>query len=144
MSLKVELKPGERLIIGECVITNADQRARLLIDGGAPILREKDIMTLEEADSPAKRLYLSIQLMYTARDPRVQHDTYFALVAELLKAAPSMRSYIEAINSLILSGKMYQALKQARNLIGYEGALIQNATGSTNLRQCRKAHRKRA
>ena len=45
MSLKVELKPGERIIIGESVITNADQRTRLLIDGHAPILREKDILT---------------------------------------------------------------------------------------------------
>ncbi len=144
MSLKVELKPGERIIIGECVVTNADQRARLLIDGDAPILREKDIMTLGEADTPVKRLYLSIQLMYTTRDPRLQHETYFTLVAELLNAAPSMRPYIETINSLILSGKMYQALKQARNLIAYEGALIDHATGSTNLRQGRKAHRKRA
>ena len=31
MALKVELKPGERIIIGECVITNADQRTRLVI-----------------------------------------------------------------------------------------------------------------
>ncbi|HZP76388.1 MAG TPA: flagellar biosynthesis repressor FlbT [Pseudolabrys sp.] len=144
MSLKVELKPGERLIVGECLLTNADQRARLLIDGDAPILREKDIMTVEEADSPAKRIYLSIQLMYTARDPRLQHSTYFALVSDLLKAAPSMRPSVEIINTLILSGKMYQALKQAKNLIAYEGALIQNARGTPDLHQGRKAHRKRA
>ena len=47
MALKVELKPGERIILGECVITNADQRARLLIEGQVPILREKDILTPE-------------------------------------------------------------------------------------------------
>src|SRR6516225_6546488 len=46
MALKVELKPHERVIIGSCVITNTDQRARLLIDGdNIPILREKDILT---------------------------------------------------------------------------------------------------
>ena len=33
MALKVELKPHERIIIGACVVTNTDQRARLLIDG---------------------------------------------------------------------------------------------------------------
>ena len=33
MGLKVELKPGERLILGECLITNGDQRTRLLIEG---------------------------------------------------------------------------------------------------------------
>ena len=45
MALKVELKPGERILIGDCVVTNGDQRTRLLIEGAAPILREKDIMT---------------------------------------------------------------------------------------------------
>ena len=33
MALKVELKPHERIIIGACVVTNTDQRARLLIEG---------------------------------------------------------------------------------------------------------------
>src|SRR4051794_2446331 len=31
MALKVELKPHERIIIGACVITNTDQRTKLLI-----------------------------------------------------------------------------------------------------------------
>ena len=60
MALKIELKPGERIIIGECVVTNADQRTRLVVDGSAPILREKDIMTAERADTPAKRIYLAV------------------------------------------------------------------------------------
>ena len=34
MALKVELKPGERILIGDCVVTNSDQRTRLLIDSG--------------------------------------------------------------------------------------------------------------
>ena len=45
MALRIELKPGERILIGECVITNSDQRARFVVDGRTPILREKDIMT---------------------------------------------------------------------------------------------------
>ena len=53
MSLKVELKPGERMIIGTVLITNADQRTRLYIDGRTPILREKDILSPATADSPA-------------------------------------------------------------------------------------------
>ncbi len=56
MALKVELKPGERVIIGDCVITNADQRTRLLIEGETPILREKDILTSETANTPARRI----------------------------------------------------------------------------------------
>ena len=80
MSLKVELKPGERILIGECVITNAGQRARFVIDGKkVPILREKDILTAETADTPAKRIYLAVLLMYTSRDvPRTARKLFFA------------------------------------------------------------------
>ena len=67
MPLKVELKPGERILIGECVITNAGHRAQFVIDGKVPIIREKDIMTAEQANTPAKRIYLSILLMYTSQ-----------------------------------------------------------------------------
>ena len=47
VALKIELKPDERVILGDCVITNDDQRTRLVIEGRSPILREKDIMTAE-------------------------------------------------------------------------------------------------
>ena len=67
MALKVELKPGERVIIGDCVVTNADQRTRLIIEGETPILREKDILTAETANTPAKRIYLAVQLMYLSK-----------------------------------------------------------------------------
>ncbi len=54
MALKVELKPGERFILGTSVITNDNQRTRLYIQGDAPVLREKDILTAETADTPCQ------------------------------------------------------------------------------------------
>jgi flagellar protein FlbT len=134
MGLKVELKPGERIVIGECVVTNSDQRTRLLIEGEAPILREKDIMTPEKADSPAKRIYLSVQLMYMARDPRGNHETYFGLVKDITKAAPSTWPLVEAINNHILTGEMYKALKEAKKLIAYEQDLLTNAKRRPSVR----------
>ena len=127
MALKVELKPGERIFIGECVITNDDQRTRLLIDGTAPVLREKDIMTAERADTPAKRIYLAVQLMYTSSDPRMHHEVYFALIRDIVQAAPSTWPYVESINNHILRGELYKALKQSRKLIEYEQELFSNA-----------------
>ena len=124
MALKVELKPHERIIIGSCVITNTDQRARLLIDGDKiPILREKDIMTPAIADTPAKLVYLAVQLMYISPDPQINHGTYFNLIRDIVTAAPSAWPIIEGINTNILSGDMYQALKQARKLVAYEKQL---------------------
>ena len=133
MALKVEMKPGERMIIGDCVITNSDQRTRLLIEGDTPILREKDILTAETATTPAKRIYLAVQLMYLSRNPCAHHETYFALMRDILEAAPSTWRYIESINNHILTGELYKALKDAKKLISYEGELLEHATRSASL-----------
>ncbi|MEA2953425.1 MAG: flagellar biosynthesis repressor protein FlbT [Alphaproteobacteria bacterium] len=135
MGLKVELKPGERLIIGECIVTNGDQRTRLLVDGEAPILREKDIMTPERADTPAKRIYLAVQLMYISRNPQAIQETYFTLMRELVQAVPSAWPHIANINQHILSGDMYKALKDAKLLIAYEQELLDDAKCRPSLRQ---------
>ena len=80
VALKIELKPNERFILGDCVVTNPGQRTRLLIKGAVPILREKDIMSLRRANSPAKRIYLAVQSMYTAKLPQDHQGLCFRLV----------------------------------------------------------------
>jgi flagellar protein FlbT len=138
MALKVELKPGERILIGESVITNGPQRTHFLIEGTSPVLREKDIITPAEAKSPAKRIYLAVLLMYTSRDPAAHHEAYFTLVGEFLQAAPSAARLIGIINNLILTGDMYKALKSAKQLIAYEQDLIRNEECRSSLRKRRK------
>lgn len=127
MALKVELKPGEKLLVGNCIITNSDQRTRLFIEGQAPILREKDILTPGTADTPAKRIYLAVQLMYINDDIASVQAEYFALVRDILEAAPSTAPLIDEINNEILTGFLYKALKAARRLIQYEEDLLRNA-----------------
>ena len=134
MALKVDLKPGEKILVGEAVLTNGDQRARFLIEGHAPILREKDIMTKTRADSPAKRIYLAVQLMYISRTPRDHHEVYFGLVRDIMRAAPSTAAFIENINNHILTGEPYKALKEARKLINYEEELLAHATRGKRVR----------
>lgn len=127
MSLKVELKPGERIIIGSSVVTNTEQRTRLIIDGSAPILREKDILTAETADTPARRIYLAIQLMYLNDDVAGMRQAYFALVNDFVAAAPSTLPLVDAINNEILTGAPYKALKLAKKLIEYEQRAVADA-----------------
>ena len=137
MALKVELKPHERIIIGACVITNTDQRAKLLIEGERiPILREKDILTPATADTPAKLIYLAVQLMYLSPDPQMHHPTYFSLMRDMLNAAPSSWPFIEGINNHILNGDLYLALKDAKKLIGHETQLLEAAR---NLQSAQKS-----
>ncbi len=132
MPLKIELRPGERIIIGSSVITNGDNRARLFVDGDAPILREKDILTSETANSPAKRIYLAVQLMYLGGDIEDQRELYFQLVSEFIQAAPSTLTLIDNINNKILTNSLYAALKEAKNLMRYEEELLRNVQSGGN------------
>ncbi|SON56230.1 flagellar biosynthesis repressor FlbT [Hartmannibacter diazotrophicus] len=134
MALKVELKPGERIIIGESLITNDSQRTRLYIEGDAPILREKDILTPETANTPAKRIYLAVQVMYLAKEIQQFQEDYFTLVKDIVDAAPSTIPFVTRISNHILNNSLYKALKEARSLIDYEKKLIGHVlTGSASV-----------
>jgi flagellar protein FlbT len=124
MPLRVELKPFERIIIGQSVITNSDTRTTFLIDGNAPILREKDILTSETANTPAKRIYLCVQMMYLEDDIPAYQELYLGFIKELIEAVPSFREQIEIASNLILSGNLYKALRELRTLIKREEDLL--------------------
>jgi flagellar protein FlbT len=124
MALKIELKPYERILVGESLITNSDQRTRFLIEGNAPILREKDILTAETANTPIKRIYLCVQMMYLENDIPKYQDLYFEFVKDVLAATPSFRKQIEAASNHILSGSFYKALKDIKKLMAREDELL--------------------
>jgi len=128
MALKVELKPGEKLLIGNCIVTNSDQRTRLFIDGHAPILREKDILTSETANTPAKRIYLAVQLMYIDEDSEKAQAAYNEMSRDFVAAVPSSLPIIDQINNEILTGSLYKALKASQKLIEYEQDLLNHAS----------------
>ena len=130
MSLKVELKPGERLIIGACVITNSDQRTRLTIDGKLPILREKDILKPDQADTPAKLVYLAVQLMYLEGSFQASRTEYFSLVNALALGMPESIPILDEINNEILTNNLYKALKASKKLIDLEKEQSRNAESS--------------
>ncbi len=128
MPLRVELKPGERVIIGTAVIRNGDARTRFFIEGEAPILREKDILNVDTADTPAKRIYLAVQLMYLNGDLSGHNETYFPLVKDFLGAAPSATPIVADVNNHLLTGDFYKALKEVKKLIAFEEEALSNAT----------------
>jgi flagellar protein FlbT len=77
-------------------------------------------------------------------DPRTHHEVYFALVRQIVQAAPSTWPYIESINNQILTGNLYKALKEAKKLIAYEEELLQNAKRRANLQKRGKTNVKSA
>lgn len=134
MALKIELKPRERFILGGAVLRNGDARSELILENNVPILRGKNILSLEDADTPCKRIYFLIQLMYVEGGNLEGHqDTYWALVRDIVKAAPSLLDLIDAINEHLVGGRYYEALKLTRKLINEEERLTQHADPGAGL-----------
>ena len=134
MALRIELKPRERFILGGAVLQNGDARSELILENNVPILRGKNILSIEESDTPCKRIYFLIQLMYVEGGNLAEHqDTYWALVRDIVGAAPSMLGLIDAINEQLVGGHYYEALKLTRKLINEEERLIQHADPGAGL-----------
>ena len=132
MALKITLKPGERMILGGAVVTNGSSGScDLIVDNKVPILRQKDILTEEKADSPCRRIYLTIQLMYIDEANReVYHKAYSDMIGDVVRAAPSMAGLIDAISEHIQNKQYYQALKLTKRLIDYEQEVIRRVSSS--------------
>jgi flagellar protein FlbT len=124
MPLRVELKPFERIIIGETVLINSGTRTSFLIDGEAPVLREKDTVTAETANTPVKRLYFCVQMMYLKKDIPRYRTSYLGFVKDLREALPDSRDVIDTVNSHISSGALYKALKELRKLMKRDDELL--------------------
>jgi flagellar protein FlbT len=127
MALKITLKPQEKMILGGAVISNGNNAGcQLIIENKIPILREKDILNENDADTPCRQLYFLIQLMYIDDEGNlaIHQENYWNRVNEIVKAAPSTIGLIDHINENMVSGRFYQALKLAQQLIDYEQEVI--------------------
>ncbi|MDJ0668162.1 MAG: flagellar biosynthesis repressor FlbT [Desulfobacterales bacterium] len=125
MPLKLTLKPGERMIIGGAVVTNGAGKTELFVENNVPLLREKDIMGEKDADTIAKQIYFTIQLMYIDPENLVSHhNAYWHLVHQTVKAAPSTVGLVDQISEKIVANNHYQALKLTRKLIAYEKEIM--------------------
>lgn len=123
MALKLSLKPDEKLVINGAVIANADRRATLIVHNKASILREKDILQEEDVNSPAKRIYFPIMLMYMDQG---HTDKYYEEFVLRMTEFMSVISTAEAVENCVkisrdvMSKNYYRALINCKKLIAFE------------------------
>ena len=110
MPLKLSLKPGEKFVLNGAVLANGDKRTSLVIQNKACVLREKDIMQPEGANTPARRIYLAIMMMYLDGEASEEPYNEFAL---------RMTEFMGAIQHPDHSGRLrgYQPRCRARRLL---------------------------
>jgi flagellar protein FlbT len=121
MALKITLKPHEKMIVGGAVVKNGGATAHLVVENKVPVLRERDIIGENGANTPCRRIYFAVQLMYIDADNRLpHHNAYWRLVRELVEAVPAAAGLVEPVSQQVLVGDHYKALKAARKLIEFE------------------------
>lgn len=124
MALRVELGPGEKVYIGRTLVTNGKLRASLYLEGREPILKQKDIIEPDEADTVCKRIYVAITAGYLSENAALHDHECFELVKQVAAAAPSLRTMLAEVSKHVLAGEHYTALKLCKHLIEHEAALI--------------------
>lgn len=127
MPLKLSLKPGERFVVNGAVLQNGDRRAVLLLQNKASILREKDIIQPEEANTPARRIYFPIMMMYL--DPAEANRHYDDFVLRMnefmgvIRATDILKECV-SISREVMAAEYYKALTRCRKLLTYEQGLL--------------------
>ena len=123
MPLKLSLKPGEKFVLNGAVLANGDKRTSLVIQNKACVLREKDIMQPEEANTPSRRIYLAIMMMYLDGEASEEPYNEFALrMTEFMGAIanPAILAACVAISRDVAQGAYYKSLIGCRKLFDYE------------------------
>jgi flagellar biosynthesis repressor protein FlbT len=127
MALKISLKPGEKFVVNGAVITNGDRRSSFVIQNKVSILRERDILTPEDVDSPAKRVYFPIMLSYL--DPDKANSYYQEFVermSEFMSAieTPDAKLLCVQVSLDMMNRDFYKALAGCRKLVDHENKLL--------------------
>jgi len=133
MPLKLSLKPGERFVLNGAVVQNGDRRGVLLLQNKASVLREKDIMQEDEANSPARHIYFPVMMMYLDEQGAARYyDEFVRRLSEFMGVIRNADVLAECVNvsKCVLGREYYKALMLCRKLMDYEDERLGNVPAS--------------
>ena len=120
MPLKLSLKPGETFVVNGAVVQNGERRGVLLLQNRARILRERDLMRVEDVAGAASRTYFALMLFYLSGDnagPAYQRfmDALSSLQESL--SGTTLELAVTDISACVTAGDFYRALGLCRKLV---------------------------
>ena len=127
MPLKLSLKAGEKFVLNGAVVQNGDRRGVLVLQNKASVLREKDIMQAEEANSPARRVYFAVMMMYLDEPSAARYYEEFAhRMSEFMSVISNVDILGDcvSISKYVMGREYYKALMSSRRLVEYEDERI--------------------
>lgn len=117
MPLHLYIKPNEKLIIGDAVVVNGPRSTTMTMLSRTPILREKHILTEEQADTPLKKLQYLIQaILLSDGSDLPAREAYDAAALMLSERAPALRGGLAEAQNHLEAARYYKALQAIRTL----------------------------
>ena len=127
MPLVLELKAGDKVIINGAVVELSSSHAKMIVHNQASILRGKEVISEEEAATPAARVYFALQNAYMfpehAEGYLKQFTTY---IDQYLQSCPSSAELVTRIKAEVDAGRLYKGLKEAQELVMHQHEVLQS------------------
>jgi flagellar protein FlbT len=135
LPLKLSLKPGEKFVLNGAVVQNGDRRGVLVLQNKASVLREKDIMQQEDANTPARRIYFPVMMMYLEESGAERYyDEFVRRMSEFMGVIrnPNVLADCVDVSKYCMEREYYKALMLCRKLIEYEDERLGNVPASVS------------
>ncbi|MCR4376875.1 MAG: flagellar biosynthesis repressor FlbT [Rhodospirillales bacterium] len=128
MPLLIDFKSGDKLIINGSVLENIGSNTKILVHNNSAILREKEVLAGEDAQTPASRVYFELQNAYISLDQTEREGClkrFDQRLNEFIAACPSAMEIALKVRDHVNNERIYKGLKEAQNLIKYESKVLQ-------------------
>jgi flagellar protein FlbT len=126
-TLVLELRQGDLMIVNGAPIRFRN-RTRIELTSRARFLFGKQIMPPEEATTPARRIYFSVQTAYIGNEEERERGLELArsLVEEFqaMTTSPTVQELLERALTSAENDECYQALKILRRVMQHEDAVF--------------------
>ena len=126
--LVLKLGPKERVLINGAVIENGDRRSRLsIMSPDANILRLRDAIHPEDANTPVRRLCFAIQLVLSGDSSTT--DAHLGLLRQIEELSQvfkdsDSRAILGEASVAVIAEQHYRALKSVRGLLAREDRIL--------------------
>lgn len=126
--LVLKLNPRERLLVNGAVIENGDRRSKLsIITPNANILRLRDAIRPDEANTPVRRVCYIAQLVLSGDvddDAAAQQLQEGIRQLSIALMDAESHAHLSAASKAVETRDFYRALKSLRALLPQEAALM--------------------
>lgn len=124
MGLRLRLRPNERIIVNGCVLTNGDRRNTITVSSFGQVLRGKYVLQPEDAQTPIRRLYFTIQMLLISGcdDKMLRHASKLgAFVFTHMDTDEERAALLEAMDQVAVRD-FYKALVKLHPLLELQPA----------------------